>query len=232
MTSLAGAGKTVRGETIVVEGPGTAAATSALAADDSLARGHARLLADRALQFDRAGFEPPEVPGWLRWIGEALAALAPILKYVFWGGLAILVALLLYAIGRELLKLRASPARATPAAAGAQQDWRPDPAMARDLLAQADALAARGLFAGAAHLLLLRSVEDIEKRQPGTLGVALTTREIASLRSIPDAARPAFNLIAELVERSHFGAAPVSPGEFADCRRAYEDFALLPGAGR
>src|SRR3546814_10172873 len=38
---------------------------------------------------------------------------------------------------------------------------------ARALLAEADALAAEGRFAEAAHLLLYRSVEDIEGRRPG-----------------------------------------------------------------
>ncbi|HVL42855.1 MAG TPA: hypothetical protein VM348_11910 [Brevundimonas sp.] len=211
----------------MVEGPGTAAATSALAADDRLARAHARLTADGALQFDRTGFQPPEIPGWLRWLGELLNFIAPALKYIFWGGLILIVALLLFAIGRELLKLRAGPGKAASLPSEPQPEWRPDPAMARDLLAQADALAARGLFAEAAHLLLLRSVDDIQKRQPRALGVALTTREIAALKAIPDAARPAFTHIGGLVERSLFGAAPVSATDFADCRKAYEDFALF-----
>ena len=43
--------------------------------DEELANAHARLLEDQSLQFDRAGFSPPEVPAWLRWIPDALMIL-------------------------------------------------------------------------------------------------------------------------------------------------------------
>jgi hypothetical protein len=219
------------GKTIVVARSTVATAAPPPVADGRLADLHGRLLADPSLQFDRSGFQPPEVPVWLRWIGDVLHAIAPFLKYVFWAGLAILVGLILFAIGRELLKLRAPAARAKATRTDAAPEWRPDAAEARDLLGQADALAAKGLFAQAAHLLLLRSVEDIQKRQPRGLRVSLTTREIAGLQAIPESARPAFVLIGRVVERSLFGAAPVDAAEFADCRKAYEDFAL-PGGWR
>lgn len=197
--------------------------------DEALAQAHGRLLRDGSLQFDRAGFDPPETPSWLRWIGELLQALGPVLKWVFWIGLALLAGLILYAIVREILRLRAPRPKATKPAAGDETVWRPDVQTARDLLTEADALANRGLFAEAAHLLLLRSVQDIEKRQPRALRVSLTTREIAALTALPDAARPAFALIGRVVERSLFGGAPVDAGDFADCRRAYEAFALPEG---
>ena len=94
------------------------------------------------------------------------------------------------------------------------------------LLADADALAARGLYAEAAHILLLRSVQDIEKRQPNAVRVSLTTREIMALKALPDAARPAFSRIGRTVESSLFGGAPVDSDAFAECRQAYEAFAL------
>lgn len=196
--------------------------------DDRLASAHEALLRDTSLQFDRTGFTPPETPGWLRWIGEALQAIAPLLKWMFWIGLALLVALILFAIGREILKLRRPPAKPKTASETAET-WRPDAQAARDLLAEADALAAQGLYAEAAHLLLLRSVQDIERRQPRALRVSLTTREIAALKALPDSARPAFMAIGRVVERSLFGGAPVQRDDFADCRRAYEAFALPEG---
>lgn len=193
--------------------------------DEALASAHDRLLADKSLQLDRVGFDPPAPPGWLRWLGELLQAMEPALKWVFWIGLALLAGLILYAIGREILRLRAP--RAKPEVKSAvEAEWRPDPTAARDLLAEADALAGRGLYAEAAHLLLLRSVQDIEKRQPRALRVSLTTREIASLKALPDAARPAFALIGAVVERSLFAGDAVGSADFADCRRAYEAFAL------
>ena len=194
-----------------------------------IAEAHARLLRDPNLQFDRTGFTPPKIPGWLHWVGDVLQFIAPALKYVFWGGLILIAGLILLAVGREALKLRGPRARATAPKPSSTPEWRPDAAVARDLLAQADALAADGLYAEAAHLLLLRSVEDIQKHQPKALRVSLTTREIAALKAIPDTARPAFARIGRVVERSLFGAASVDATDFADCRQAYEAFALPEG---
>ncbi|WP_332660916.1 DUF4129 domain-containing protein [Brevundimonas sp.] len=194
-----------------------------------LAEAHARLLKDRGLQFDRSGFTPPETPDWLHWIGDALRLIAPLMKYVFWAGLVAIAGLILFAIGREVLKLRGPLSRPRQVESAKEPEWRPALDAARDLLASADVLAARGLYAEAAHLLLLRSVEDIQQRQPRTVRISLTAREIASLSVIPDSARPAFALIAGLVERSLFGGAAVAAGEFADCRRAYEAFAIPEG---
>lgn len=196
--------------------------------DEALARAHDRLLADGSLQFDRIGFTPPPPPGWLRWLGDMVQAMGPVLKWVFWIGLAVLAGLILYAIAREVLRLRMPKAKPTTPPSIADE-WRPDPKAARDLLVEADALADRGLYAEAAHLLLLRSVQDIEKRQPRALRVSLTTREIASLKVVPDAARSAFALIGAVVERSLFRGDAVDAPAFADCRRAYEAFALPEG---
>ncbi|WP_269513723.1 hypothetical protein [Brevundimonas subvibrioides] len=196
-----------------------------------IAEEHARLLGDTSLQFERTGFVPPEVPAWLHWVGDLMRAVAPALQYVFWGGLILLAGLIVFAIGREVLKLRGPRARAMPPVAPHVPEWRPDVGAARDLLAQADALASRGLYAEAVHLLLLRSVEDIQSLRPKALRVSLTTREIAALEAIPEGARPAFTLIGRLVERSLFGAVPVLAGDFAACRNAYEAFAL-PGGWR
>lgn len=197
--------------------------------DEALAEAHARLLRDDSLQFDRVGFELPEVPGWLRWVGELFQALAPVMQWLFWGALAALVGLLLYFIGREILNLRKPPPRPTPMTLGPEPLWRPDRDAARDLLAAADRLAAEGRYGEAAHLLLLRSVEDIQSRRPKALRVSLTTREIATLEALPGEARPAFRRIGQVVERSLFGGASVDAAAFADCRRAYEDFALPQG---
>ena len=199
------------------------------AADRALSEAHSRLLADDSLQFDRRGFTPPEVPDWLTWVRDAIASLGPLLEVLFWVGLALLVAALLYLIVREILKLRVPRPRAEEPATPPLFEWRPDEATARNLLAEADALAAQGLFAEAAHLLLMRSVEDIERRKPRAIKVSLTTREIARLDGLPEAVRPSFDRIGQVVERSLFGGRPVDADDFSDCRRAYEDFALPAG---
>lgn len=197
--------------------------------DDAIVRAHERLLQDHSLQFDRVSVKMPEPPEWLRWLGDLLQSLAPVLKWAFWIALGLLVALILYFIARELLRLGKPRARPQKPVVLADGEWRPDIQAARDLLAEADALAAQGQYAEAAHLLLLRSVQDIEKRQPRALRVSLTTREIAALKALPLAARPAFAAIGRVVERSLFGGAPVGSADFADCRQAYEAFALPTG---
>lgn len=203
--------------------------TRASANDEALAQAHDRLLRDPGFQFDRVGFTPPKPPGWLHWIGDAIQFIAPLMKWVFWGGLVLLVGLILFAIGRELLRLRRPRAKVAKPRPQAETYWRPEAQAARDLLTEADALAARGLYAEASHLILLRSVQDIEKRQPRALRASLTTREIAGLTALPEAARPAFVQIGRVVERSLFGGAPVRADDFAACRQAYEAFALPEG---
>ena len=194
--------------------------------DEELAQAHVRLLKDQSLQFDRASFTPPEAPAWLRWIPDALDAIAPLLKWAFWNGLILLAALILFAIGREIVRLRRPASRPKNPRPLVVEEWRPDAQAAKDLLADADALAARGLYAEAAHMLLLRSVQDIVERQPNAVAVSLTTREIMGLKALPDTARPAFSRIGRTVERSLFGGAPVDSDAFAECRQAYEAFAL------
>lgn len=197
--------------------------------EEAVAQAHARLLDDTSFQFDRAGVDPPEIPSWLNWIAGFLQSIAPVLKWVFWIGLALVVALILYAIVNEILRLRGPRAVASKPAPVGEPEWRPDAQAARDLLREADALAAQGRYAEASHLLLLRSVEDIQKRQPRAVRISLTTREIGALRSLPEAARPAFALIGSVVERSLFGGTPVGADDFSGCRRAYEAFALPDG---
>lgn len=197
--------------------------------DDALQQAHDRLLRDDSFQFDRTGYHPPKIPQWPKWIGDMLEAIAPALKWVLWIGLALLAAAILYLIIREILRLRAPRAKPDKPKAPVDAEWRPDAQAARDLLAGADALAGEGRYAEAAHLLLLRSVEDIDKHQPRALRISLTTREIAGLASLPEAARPAFMKIGRVVERSLFGGAPVDAEDFADCRASYEAFALPEG---
>ena len=197
--------------------------------DQTLPEAHAALVRDRRLQFERSDFVPPKPPDWLAWLVDALEALAPALKWVFWIGVALLAALILYAIVRELRRLGAPRPRPIERDRPDATEWRPDVAAARDLLSAADQLAGQGRYAEAAHLLLLRSVEDIQSRRHNAVRIALTTREIATLAVLPAAARPAFANIGQVVERSLFGGAVVVADDYADCRRDYEAFALPQG---
>jgi len=199
-------------------------------AERALTRAHAKLLAAKDLQFDFNAFTPPPPPDWLlgllRAIGRAFVAAAPVLKWIFWGGLLVVVVLIAWFLVRDLVRIRierrARPANLTEG----PEAWRPAPDKVRALLSDADALAAQGRFAEAAHLILVRSVDDFASHRPGVVKPALTSRDLAGLEAMPQAARSAFSLIAREVERSLFGGRAVDADRFAACRRAYHDFAL------
>jgi len=189
---------------------------------------HEAMLKAPSLQFDFSAVPaPPQPPGWLKPLFELIEAIAPLLGYVFWGGLILGAALLLYFVGREILASHFGWARGGKPAATPQ--WRPEPEQAKALLEDADRLAAEGRFDEAAHLLLFRSIDDLSGRRPGAVRPALTTRDIAAIDAMPAAARDAFARIAEVVERSFFGGRSLGREDFDACRAAYQGFAFAEG---
>lgn len=193
---------------------------------DAVARAHAALLRDPTLQFAFQTVTPPQPPSWLKPLLEFLRLIAPAMKWVFWGGVALALGMVLFFIARELIRVRWPGRRTRTQAAPPAADWRPAPEKARALLEDADRLAGQGRFAEASHLLLHRSIEEIEGRRPRAVRPSLTARDIARLDSLPAAARAPFQLIAAVVERSFFGGREVDAEAFAECRRAYEAFAF------
>lgn len=202
-----------------------AGADQATASGGSFEAAHQALAADKSLQFAMKGMEPPPPPpGWLRPLLDFIQAMGPVFKVIFWAGLAAVVLAILWFIARELIRIR-WPEK-TDKLNITDDGWRPAPAAALALLSDADALAAEGRFAEAVHLLLLRSINDIDGRLPNTVRPALTARDIAGLSRLPAAARPAFDQIARVVEGSLFGGRTVDSAAFAECRAAYEAFAF------
>lgn len=196
-------------------------------ASDAVARAHATLLRDKTLQFEPSATpKAPDAPDWLVAIGKALNALAPFLVYVFWGMLILGAAMILYFLGRELIATRWPAFKRHKGPTLGAEDWRPSVAKARTLLEDADRLAAAGRFAEAVHLILFRSIEDIEVKRPDLISPALTSRDIAQLEGVPQVVRQTFSQIARVVERSFFGGRAVGAEEFAQCRQAYEGFAF------
>ncbi len=193
---------------------------------DKVAQAHARLLKDRELQFDFTQVVPPSPPDWLKPLEAFLKAVAPLMKWVFWIAVGLTLAAIVYFIVRELVLVRWPRLRKRRQAAAAAVEWRPEPEKARALLEDADRLAAEGRYDEAAHLLLHRSIEEIEGRRPRAVRPALTARDIGALESLPAAARAPFQAIAQVVERSFFGGRAVDAAAFALCRKAYEDFAF------
>jgi len=191
---------------------------------------HRELLQDRSLQFDFTQFKPTPPPKWLKAFADALEAMGPVLNVLFWIVVAAMVLGLLYVIARSLVKARYGGLPGAGPNLGPDAAWRPTAEQARVLLADADALAAEGRFAEAAHLLLLRGVQDIRDQRPGLVRPALTSRDIAGLEALPAQARAAFGAIARVVERSFFGGRDLAVEDWSQCRSAYESFALGGGA--
>lgn len=190
--------------------------------------------ADPTIQFAPVPPAPlppdPEVPEWLRnlgdslgeWLrplGEWLATSWPILKWVMIGAAVLCLALIAWYLLKPLLGWR-------PRAKEDEPEWVPDRDDALSLLEDADALAAAGRYDEATHLLLIRSVGQIRAARPDWLEPSSTAREIAALPSLPDRARTAFSTIAERVERSLFALRNLDAGDWQAARSAYADFAL------
>lgn len=186
----------------------------------ALAAAHRRLVADGQVQLDLPLYRPPEPPSWLQPLIKWLTAHGPVVQFVFWAGLAVVAVLLLWGLYAWLAPIVRARLGRMPADPATDQ-WRPEAEPARALLAEADALAAGGAFAEAAHLLLLRSVEEIEVRFPGRLRPSSTSREIAGVAILPPDTARAFGLIARVVETGIFARRPVGAAAWTQCREAY-----------
>jgi hypothetical protein len=187
---------------------------------------------DEEIQFSNITPKPPEPPpewwtDFLEWLSDALAPAAEGLVAA-WPTLRIILIVLLAAGVLTLLWVILSPywqdwRSRKPKA---EEEWLPDQTAARRLLEEADVLADKGQFDEAAHLLLFRSIEDIEKRRPDLLRPSNTSREIERFDSLPETARAMFAIIAGHVERGIFAATPIGEEGWTASRNAYGEFAL------
>lgn len=196
------------------------------AAQAKLAAAHKALLKTPGVQFDFQKSPETPMPTWLQPLIEFIAAIAPVLQVLFWGGLILGAALILFFIVREFAPESWFRGKKTTVPT---TDWRPEPGKARALLEDADALAAAGQFDEAIHLLLFRSIDDLVSRRPGAVSPALTSRDISTLRVLPDDARTAFARLAQAVERTFFGGRPADAAAFGEARADYQAFAFAEG---
>ena len=175
---------------------------------------------------------PPPTPEWLRSLFDMISSFfqwsAPAARPLLWIGVALLTLFLLYhfvpAFARWVDNLPFW--RKTREDDGADEIGLAEAGAARALLSEADALAAEGRFAEAVHLLLYRSVADIEGRRPGLVKPALTSRDLAEARDLPGVARDAFSRIARAVEISLFGGRSLDAGAWQQCRSAYAELTV------
>lgn len=175
---------------------------------------------------------PPPTPEWLKslfdGIGNFFQWSEPAAKPLLWIGVALLALFLLYhfvpAFARWVDNLPFR--RKAGDDDGADDVGLAEAGAARALLSEADALAAEGRFAEAVHLLLYRSVEDIEGRRPGLVKPAMTSRDLAEARDLPVAAQGAFSRIARAVEISLFGGRSIDADAWNQCRSAYAELTV------
>jgi hypothetical protein len=210
------------------------ASQTAAEALDKLGPAHAALLRQTDLQFQLSQAPPPRPPpAWLiklleplgKALGSGIKALGPVAPYIFWIGVALGAAFILFLIGQRLFAMKRGLVMGKLKLAAGVEPWRPAPEQARALLEEADRLAAEGKFVEAAHLILLRSIQDIQARRPRAVAISLTSRDIARLEALPPPARVLFSGIAEAVEISLFGGRPLDRDGYARCRDAYSSFA-------
>lgn len=202
-----------------------AAEATANVSADRFADAHRKLLADDSIQFELSAFQQPPPPAWVEALIDFFSAIFPFLRILFWVAVAAAVVLLAYAIFRRVQDGEWSWRRKT-SASNEVESWMPQEAPARALLREADSLAAAGRYGEAAHLLLFRSIEDIDRRRPQLVRPALTSRDIAGAPALPPGPKRSFGDIVMLVERSLFGGHRLGEQDWQACRAAYEDFAF------
>lgn len=197
---------------------------------------HEAYLRDENLQLIRpeqedTEIEPSAPPDWLEDFAAFIERLAPLFQIIFWAAAVAVIAGLVYFLFGEAIRMRLGWTRKPKEKPqdDVLTDIRPDADKARSLLEEADALAREGRFAEAVHLLLFRSIEDVQERLDGGVPTSLTAREIAGLGSLPDRARRALKPIIQIVENSFFGGRVVDADGWQSARRSYEDFAFGEG---
>lgn len=204
---------------------------------DTLDAAHEAYLKKPDLQLERPEWDAPPPkpikppPKWLRWLTDLLNGLGPVFQYLFYAAIVLVIGGVLYFMFGEALLVRFGKSGAGKVTEGDDilVDVRPDAAMAKGLLDEADALARAGKFAEAVHLLLFRSIEDIQSRLEGGVPKSLTAREIGGLGRLPERARSGLGPIIAIVERSFFGGREVDAEGWQTARASYEDFAFGEG---
>ncbi|NQY98649.1 MAG: hypothetical protein HRT82_15965 [Henriciella sp.] len=194
--------------------------------------------ADDSLQLERPewepevqAFEPRERRSGPNPIAQAIAsffqAIGPALGYLLLIIVVLAILAGLYMVFGESITLRGKQKeKKSGPDISTVPNLRPEEARAHALLEDADRLAAEGRFAEAVHLLLFRSIDDIQEKRSGLIGRSLTAREIGALGVLPDSVRNALSPIIRIVERSFFGGREVDETGWREARASYETFAF------
>ncbi len=190
--------------------------------------------ADNDLQSHFGHIDPPK-PVHLEWLANFFKALAdlfapigPILPYLLYALAIAVVIIVLIPVARLLINTRFERFRDRDRL-NADAPWRPTREAVAALLGDIDALAADGRYDEAVHLLLVRSVADINAYRPDMVRLHYSARDILIHPLLPAGARPAFQRIVGWVEKSYFAGIAVGKAGFDACRQAYVDFVAAEG---
>lgn len=210
---------------------------SVTAADVSSAEALIRKVNEKGLLQTRFTHTPPPKEadiGWLKafleWLGKVskffgdlLEPIAPILPWLLYLLLFALVILLLSPLVRAFI---AGKVERLFQRDGLKADapWRPTAEAAAALIEEIDALAEKGQYDEAVHLLLKRSVADLNAYRPDLVRKHYSARDIGKHPLLPEDARPAYAEITRWAEKSFFAGIPVGREGFEACRKAYVDF--------
>lgn len=210
---------------------------SVTAADVSSAEALIRKVNENGLLQTRFTNTPPPKEadiGWLKafleWLGKVskffgdfLEPIAPILPWLLYLLLFALVILLLSPLVRAFI---AGKVERLFQRDGLKADapWRPTAEAAAALVEEIDALAEKGQYDEAVHLLLKRSVADLNAYRPDLVRKHYSARDIGKHPLLPEDARPAYTEISRWAEKSFFAGIPVGREGFEACRKAYVDF--------
>jgi hypothetical protein len=154
--------------------------------------------------------------------------LAPFMPYILGLVALAILALLLSPVVRLMITSRFQRLFARDQLR-ADAPWRPTRDAVVALLADIDKLAGEGSYDEAVHLLLVRSVADINAFRPDLVRKHYSARDIRSHPFLPEAARPAFTEIVRCVEKSFFAGIPATRADFDACRDAYTAFIAAEG---
>ncbi len=163
-------------------------------------------------------------------VGKLFAPLGPAMPYIVFLLAAAVVGALLSPVVRAMIATRFERLFQRHNLR-ADEEWRPTREAVIALLADIDGLAAKGQWDEAVHLLLQRSVADINAFRPSLVKSHFSARDIASHPLLPERARPAFREIVRWSEQSYFAGIPVGREGFDACRAAYVTFVASEGIG-
>jgi hypothetical protein len=189
--------------------------------------------------FQQAPKTDPLMYAWVEALGNAIRKLfkvlgvlfeplAPFVPYILW----LLVFIAVVALASPVVRMFLSTRFERLFLRGNLNDdvrWRPTKEAVSALLEEIDALADKGQFDEAVHLLLIRSVADINAYRPDIVRIHYSARDIGSHPLMPDTARPAFAEIARWAELSYFAGQTVGKPGFDACRAAYMAFIHAEG---